>query len=93
MNHAFKKILDLTNNPTRKFSKENVYVTSFFTQIWRIFVEKEREKEKETFCATLLPLQFLQVPWEQGLSFHKTTSVLIKASADNRLFLPKCVDK
>ena len=47
MNHAFKKILDLTNNPTRKFSKENVYVTSFFYPNMKdICWERKRKRER-----------------------------------------------
>ena len=51
--------------------------------------ERKRKREKKTFSLR----NSSQVPWEQGLPFHKTTCVRKEAYADNRLSPPKSLDK
>lgn len=64
MNHAFKEILDLTNNPKRKFNHENFYVSIFYPNMKDICWERKRKREKN-----LLPSQFLAGTLRAGVTF------------------------
>ena len=55
--------------------------------------ETKRKREEKPSVRPFSPPNSSQVPWKQGLPFHKTTIVLIKASVDNHLFPPKSVDE
>ena len=55
--------------------------------------ETKRKREEKPSARPFSPRNSSQVPWEQGLPFHKTTSVRNEAYADDHLFPPKSVDE